>query len=167
MTISTETTDSTDLLVSRPALAALSGYDESQRVKRRELAEFIVQHPTYDVSLWIFKQSNPLRRLFQSLVNPSNGDRIFGVRPRRRRKRIFRWLIMLTVAASLVMAIIATPMFRRDFFRKHGSTHLTWFTLAELALMMSFLAEFVIKVVADGFLLCPNVSRRRVMQGLN
>jgi hypothetical protein len=92
------------------------------------------------------------------MVTPSGGDRIFGVRPRRRARYIFKAILFATVVSSLVMAIIATPLYRRNYFKDHSITSITWFNLAELSLMAIFLAEFAIKVLADGFLFCPNVS---------
>jgi hypothetical protein len=56
------------------------------------------------------------------------------------------------------MAIIATPLYRRKYFENREMTRVTWFNLTELALMVIFLGEFVIKILADGFIFCPNVS---------
>jgi voltage-dependent calcium channel len=149
---------STDMLLNRPPLAALSGYEESKRLRRKDQAQFIVNHPSYDKVFWLIGQSNPIRRACQYIVTPSAGDRIFGARPRRRARFVFRIILIATVIASLIMAIIATPLYRKSYFEKHGIQRATWFNLAELALMVIFLAEFLIKVLADGFLFCPNVS---------
>jgi hypothetical protein len=50
--------------------------DERKAVK----ADFIHNHPTYDRTLWVLSQKNPVQ-MFQKLVRPVGGERIYGARP--------------------------------------------------------------------------------------
>ena len=47
--------------------------------RRAQKADFIRAHPSYDKTFWIFSQKNKLRQFCQRLVQPANGDRIFGL----------------------------------------------------------------------------------------
>ena len=51
---------------------------------------------------------------------------------------------------------IATPIYRRNFFLEHGLTRGAWFIIAETTFGFTLFVEFVIKVVADGFVFTPN-----------
>ena len=42
-------------------------------------ANFIRKHLSYDKTFWILSQKDKLRRFCQRLVQPANGDRIFGL----------------------------------------------------------------------------------------
>jgi hypothetical protein len=60
------------------------------------------------------------------------------------------------VIGSIVVAGVATPVYRQDYFIGRGDLRLTWFNMTEVSLGFIFLIEFGIKVLADGFLFCPN-----------
>ena len=73
-------------------------------------AEFINAHPTYDRSLWVLSQKNPLRKFCQTLVTPSNGDRIFGTAPTFIGQACFELIILLAVIGGIVVAAVANPV---------------------------------------------------------
>jgi hypothetical protein len=56
----------------------------------------------------------------------------------------------------VVVESIANPMYRRNYFAEHGFVRNTWFDIAECAFGLFFFIEFLIKIVADGFLFTPN-----------
>lgn len=127
-----------------------------EREQRAKKAEFIAAHPTFDRTFWILGQSNPLRRFCQMLVTPSNGDRIHGHSPSPVPQAIFQLVIMLVVISGVCIAAVATPVYRRQYFSKYGRLHFAWFDIAEATFGMVLVLEFVIKVIADGFIFTPN-----------
>jgi hypothetical protein len=127
--------------------------------RRAQKAEFISDHPTYDKTFWIFSQSNPIRQFCQRLVPPSNGDheeRINGIPPSPWLEFGFRALMLVTVIAGVVIASIAGPLYRRNYFSHHNSNTIAWFDLAEAVFGFLLVVEFAIKVIADGFIFTPN-----------
>lgn len=130
--------------------------------RRAQRADFIRDHPTYDKTFWIFSQKNPLRRLCQKLVQPANGERIFGTPYSPIAHPIFQLVLLLTVIAGIVTEIIATPVYRRDH---HGRG--AWFDLSETAFGFLLVVEFIIKVIADGFLFTPNAYIRSIWNVLD
>jgi len=119
-------------------------------------AEFILAHPTYDRSLWVFSQKNPVRRFCQTLVAPSNGDRIFGTPPTFIGQACFELAIFLAVLGGIIVAAVANPVYRRDYILRHDNPRFPWYEVAEATFGLVLLVEFMIKVVADGFMFTPN-----------
>lgn len=124
--------------------------------QRAQKADFIAAHPSYDRSLWVFSQKNPLRRFCQALVEPPNGERIFGRPPSPTAHALFQVILFLAVVGGIIVAAIATPVYRRGFYAQHGFLRDTWFVIAEGTFALVLFVEFIIKVVADGFIFTPN-----------
>ncbi|SCV68841.1 BQ2448_962 [Microbotryum intermedium] len=138
------------------------------REQRARLAAYIGEHPSYDKSLWLLSQKNPLRRMCQALVDPGYGeDRLFGRAPGRIHRFLFQWLIFITIVGSVVIAAIATPVYRRNYYLEVGDVRWPWFVLAECALGFIFVIEFLVKVIADGFLFGPNAYLRSAHNDLD
>lgn len=80
--------------------------------ERRALqADFIIAHPSYDRSLWIFSQTNPVRRFCQRLVDPAYGEERIRGRPAVPKRRLaFKFAIFFVICGSVVVAAIATPV---------------------------------------------------------
>lgn len=131
-------------------------HDDHHAEEQAAKAEFIKAHPTYDRSLWIFSQKNPLRRFCQTLVEPSNGERIFGARPTFIGQACFELTILLAVIGGIVVAAIANPVYRREYDIKHNDPRFPWYEIAEATFGLTLFVEFVIKVIADGFTFTPN-----------
>ena len=74
----------------------------------------ITAHPSYDVSLWLFSQRNPIRHFCQRMVEPAYGDRIYGAKPYRTWAAAFKIVILCAIAGSIAIAAVATPVYRRD-----------------------------------------------------
>ncbi|CED84829.1 high-affinity cell membrane calcium channel [Phaffia rhodozyma] len=130
------------------------------REKRAYQVEFIAAYPGFDVSLWLFSQSNPIRQFCQSMVPPADGDRLFGRSARPSRTFALKIVMILTVVSGIVVAAVATPIYRRVYYTTHIADRQSWFDLTEIALAWVFILEFMIKVIADGFMFCPNAYLR-------
>ncbi|KZT30145.1 hypothetical protein NEOLEDRAFT_1238275 [Neolentinus lepideus HHB14362 ss-1] len=132
------------------------GISEEEFERRAMRADFIRDHPTYDKTFWIFSQKNTVRQLCQKLVQPAGGERIFGAPPSPIAHPLFQLFLLLAVIAGIVVEGIASPVYRRAYYQKHGLIRGSWFDIAETALGLTLLVEFIIKIVADGFLFTPN-----------
>lgn len=135
--------------------------------RRAQKADFIRDHPTYDKTFWVFSQKNPLRRLCQKLVTPAGGERIFGAKPSPIAHPIFQLVLLLTVIAGIVVESIATPLYRHNYYEHHGLIRGSWFDVAEAAFGLILFSEFVIKIIADGFLFTPNAYVRSIWNVLD
>jgi hypothetical protein len=138
------------------------GLQDAILERRAQKADFIMQHPSYDKTFWLFSQKNGLRRVCQALVRPANGERIFGRPPSDIASPVFHAIITLTVIAGVVVEGIATPLYRRRYFNENGTHRGAWFDIAESAFSLTLIVEFLIKVVADGFVFTPNAYVRSI-----
>ncbi|KAH8826844.1 Ion transport protein-domain-containing protein [Flagelloscypha sp. PMI_526] len=130
--------------------------------RRAQKADFIRDHPTYDKTFWIFSQKDPVRRFCQLFVEPAGGERIFGQRPNPYCHSGLALFLLCAVIAGIVVESIATPDYRRRFYRDHGFLRGTWFDTAEVALGIVLLLEFIIKIFADGFVFTPNAYLKSI-----
>lgn len=127
-------------------------HDVEERQALRQ--EFITAHPTYDKSLYVFSVTNPIRRWCQMMVPPSRGERFFGAKPNTLASWVFYGLIICAVVTTVVLTIYNSPVYQ--FEHRHDPEHLLIFTHIDWAFTIIFTVEFIIKVIADGFLLAPN-----------
>ncbi|KAI0919913.1 hypothetical protein AcV5_001858 [Taiwanofungus camphoratus] len=135
--------------------------------RRAQKADFIRDHPTYDKTFWIFSQENILRRLCQKLVIPAGGERIFGTAHSPIAHPIFQLVLFLTIIGGIVVEVIATPIYRRNYYLQHGLIRGSWFDIAETAFGLTLFLEFVIKIVADGLIFTPNAYVRSIWNVLD
>ncbi|KAL7418234.1 Ion transport protein-domain-containing protein [Mrakia frigida] len=145
-----------EFLTSTGNMAGREEHTDSIIERRAMQADFIASHPSYDRSLWIFSQENPLRRFCQLLVPPADGERIFGRPASPTLSFFFKMVIYVAVLASVAIAAVATPLYRKGYYSEHGLVRGTWFDVAEISLGAVFVLEFLIKVIADGFIFAPN-----------
>lgn len=124
--------------------------EEAQR------ADFIDAHPTYDRTFWFLSNENPIRLLCQKLVSPGNGTRLYGAKPSQIAEPLFKLVIILAVIGGIVVAAMSSPMYRRRYYQQHGLVHDTWFDLADIVFGGILVIEFLIKIIADGFVFTPN-----------
>ena len=124
--------------------------------------DLIRRYPTYDRTFWVFPQTNPLRRLCQKIVRPSGGERIFGTPPSDVAHTLLQLAILLAVLGNVVSEAIATPLYRRDYYMKHGPVRGAWFNVTEATFGLILVVEFLIKIIADGFLFAPNAYIRSI-----
>ncbi|PWN28045.1 hypothetical protein BDZ90DRAFT_239367, partial [Jaminaea rosea] len=133
--------------------AHIAHHEENPRIA---MAKAINEHPSFDKSLWLFSNHSRFRRFCQSMVPAAHGERIFGRQHSRRRLFITQIIIFMAIVASVIVAGVASPLYRKEWYARHGFKRDSWFSLAELFLSLVFFAEFAIKVVADGFAFTPN-----------
>ncbi|KAF9447124.1 hypothetical protein P691DRAFT_761036 [Macrolepiota fuliginosa MF-IS2] len=130
---------------------------EGELYERRALkADFIRDHPSYDRVFWIISQKNWVRRLCQKVVQPARDERIFGTPHSPIGLPIFQFVILLAVIGSIVVEGIATPIYRLSYYNQHGLVRGAWFNITEIAFVLILFTEFMIKVIADGFIWTPN-----------
>lgn len=130
--------------------------------RRAQKADFIRDHPSYDKTFWVFSQKNPVRRACQKMVQPAHGERIFGQPPSPIIHPIMQLLLLLAVIGGIVVESIATPSYRRDFYRDHGVSRTAWFDISEAVFGLILVIEFIIKIIADGLLFTPNAYIRSI-----
>ncbi|KAL4809534.1 Ion transport protein-domain-containing protein [Aspergillus unguis] len=127
--------------------------------KRRKQAqrEYLVRHPTYNTSMFLFKPDNPIRRLCQRMVGPGRGgERVEGVDPWKPVWYSFSAFIYAAIVAMVILACITTPIYQARNF----TTDRDWFTYTDLGFAILFSIEALIKVIADGFFWTPNAYFR-------
>jgi voltage-dependent calcium channel len=132
--------------------------DERRAIK----ADFIRNHPSYDKVLWILSQKNPARRFCQMLVRPAGGERLNGRPPSPIVHTIFQLVLLIAVVGGIVVESVATPVYRRNYYAEHGRVRGSWFDIAESAFGLTLTVEFMIKIVADGFVFTPNAYVRSI-----
>jgi hypothetical protein len=135
--------------------------------RRAQKADFIRAHPSYDKTFWIFSQKNAFRQFCQRLVQPANGERIFGRPHSLIWHSLFQLILLLSVIGGIVVEGIATPVYRRNYYRENGFIRGSWFDIAEASFALALLAEFLIKLVADGFIFTPNAYIRSIWNVLD
>ncbi|GAA6010255.1 hypothetical protein JCM11491_005413 [Sporobolomyces phaffii] len=131
---------------------------ESVAQERKDtIREFITTNPGYDKSLYMFSQKSRIRRICQRLVEPSYGDERIQGRPASKRwKLAFNAVVLVAIVTSISVAAYATPLYRRNSYVADGDIRWNWPNLVEVAVGFVFVLEFLVKIVADGFLFSPN-----------
>ncbi|EGO52888.1 hypothetical protein NEUTE1DRAFT_126315 [Neurospora tetrasperma FGSC 2508] len=131
------------------------------RRRQRQQREYLMRHPNYNNSLFIFKPRNPIRRLCQSLVGPGRGtERFEGAGPNKYAWYTFSTLIYAAIVIMVVLACITTPLYQKEYFEKYGENAFDWFRWVDTGFAIVFTLEALIKVIADGFLWTPNAYFR-------
>ena len=142
---------------------------DALRERRNQQADFITAHPTFDQSLWLFKQNNPVRRFCQACTSPAYGERIFGRPAHPVLRLVVKGVVFCAIVASVIVAAVASPEYRKQYYEENGVHRGTWFDLVELGLGTTFILEALIKIIADGFVFAPNaylLSRWNVLDFL-
>ena len=131
--------------------------------EQRKLAQrqYLQTHPRYNVSLFLFKSSNPIRRLCQAIVGPGRGHkRIEGREPVKPVWYAYSFFIYSSIVAMVLLACVATPLYQKEYFAVHGFSVRNWFVWTDMAFAAVFTIEAIIKVIADGFFWTPNAYFR-------
>lgn len=89
-------------------------------------------------------------------MSPANGTRLYGARPSQIAEPLFKLVIILAVIGGIVVAAMSSPMYRRRYYQQHGLVHDSWFDIADTVFGGVLVIEFLIKVIADGFVFTPN-----------
>ncbi|KAE8149289.1 Ion transport protein-domain-containing protein, partial [Aspergillus avenaceus] len=125
--------------------------------RKRAQREYLMRHPNYNKSLFIFAPDNPIRRLCQRIVGPGRGNqRIEGVDPYKPVWYAFSAFVYAAIVAMVLLACITTPIYQRE----HFPTSRQWFIYTDMGFAVLFTVEALIKVIADGFFWTPNAYFR-------
>jgi len=125
--------------------------------RKNTIRDFIAENPGYDKTLYLFYQDSKIRQLCQRFVDPSYGDeRIKGKPASKRCKYAFNAVVLIAIIVSITVAAIASPLYRRKMFITDGDLRWNWPNLVEVAVGFAFVVEFLVKIIADGFLFSPN-----------
>lgn len=139
------------------AQQAVSANTERRKAQRAYLA----RHPTYNNSLFIFTPRNPIRRFCQRIVGPGRGlERFDGVEPNKTLWYTFSAFIYAAIVAMVVLACITTPLYQKEYFKRHEFSVANWFVWIDASFALVFSIEALIKVIADGFFWTPNAYFR-------
>ncbi|EKD15941.1 uncharacterized protein L3040_003202 [Drepanopeziza brunnea f. sp. 'multigermtubi'] len=129
--------------------------------RRKAQREFLARHPNYNNALFIFRPTNPIRRLCQRIVGPGRGsERFDGVEPNLLVWYIFSAFIYCAIVAMVILACVTTPLYQKEFFQTHTFNVRNWFVWTDLSFAILFTVEALIKVIADGFFWTPNAFFR-------
>ncbi|KAF2722814.1 hypothetical protein K431DRAFT_283641 [Polychaeton citri CBS 116435] len=139
---------------------------EQRKVTQRQ---YLRNHPSYNVSLFFFKNGNPVRSLCQRIVGPGRGsERIEGRQPNTTIWYAFSAFIYAAIVAMVVLACVTTPLYQKEYFYTHGKDRLdqggffikNWFAFTDVGFAALFTIEAIIKVIADGFFWTPHAYFR-------
>lgn len=72
------------------------------------------------------------------------------------------WPILYSIRGFIVTEVIATPVYRRNYYNVHGRIRGAWFDISEASFSFVLVLEFLIKILADGFLFTPNAYVRSI-----
>lgn len=130
--------------------------------RKRAQRQYLLKHPTYNVSMFLFKPKNMIRTVCQRIVGPGRGSqRIEGVDPVKPVWYAFSAFIYAAIVAMVLLACVSTPLYQREYFIRHGGeTARSWFVWTDMGFAVVFTIEAVIKVIADGFFWTPNAYFR-------
>ncbi|THC97538.1 hypothetical protein EYZ11_002961 [Aspergillus tanneri] len=125
--------------------------------RKRAQREYLMRHPNYNKSLFIFAPDNHVRRLCQRIVGPGRGhQRVEGVDPYKPVWYAFSAFVYAAIVAMVLLACITTPIYQRQYFQNNRD----WYTYTDMGFAILFTCEALIKVIADGFFWTPNAYFR-------
>ncbi|KAI9804295.1 MAG: calcium channel protein [Piccolia ochrophora] len=129
--------------------------------RKKAQREYLINHPRYNNSLYVFAPSNPVRRFCQYIVGPGRGNhRIEGVEPNKAVWFTFSAFIYAAIVAMVLLACITTPLYQKEYFQTRPFSVRNWFVFTDVGFAALFTAEAIIKVIADGFFWTPNAFFR-------
>ena len=141
--------------------------DDEYQERRAQKADFMRDHPSYDKVFWFISQKSWLRKMCQKIVQPARGERIFGQPYSPIALPVFQLIILLTVIGGIIVESIATPTYRQNYYAKFGQIRGSWFDIAEASFGFMLFVEFLIKIIADGFIFTPNGYLRSIWNVLD
>lgn len=130
--------------------------------RKQAQRQYLQKYPTYNVSMFLFKPDNTIRKVCQRIVGPGRGSkRIEGVDPVKPVWYAFSAFIYAAIVAMVLLACVSTPLYQREYFEKRGGeTARSWFVWTDMGFAVVFTIEAIIKVIADGLFWTPNAYFR-------
>ncbi|KAF9324648.1 calcium channel protein [Podila minutissima] len=107
-------------------------------------------------SLFIFGPQNRFRRALQRFVTPGRGYRTEGERENVLLSRPFNLLVTLAILACVIVGAMTGPVWRLKQFRKPEEDRSVVIPITDYVFPAIFTVEFLIRVVADGFIFTPD-----------
>lgn len=94
-----------------------------------------------------------MRRWLQKLCRSPHGERLFGSSTVPLYESVTRLVVALGVVASIAVAAISSPDYRRRYYLNPDRDGLPWFTQSGALLALLFVVEFFMKVckILGGF----------------
>lgn len=130
--------------------------------RRKAQRQYLDRHPNYNVSLFIFRPSNPIRKACQFVVGPSRGgERIDGVLPWKPAWYTFSAVTYGAIVAMVVIACVTTPLYQKQNFKNEDLWN-NWLVWTDMGFAIFFSMEALIKIIADGFFYTPNAFFRSI-----
>jgi voltage-dependent calcium channel len=131
--------------------------------RRRAQRQYLIKHPKYNNSLFIFGPHNPIRRACQYIVGPGRGEeRIEGVAPYKPVWYSFGAFTYLCIVAMVILACITTPLYQREYWETNPRSVTNWFVWPDVGFAIIFTFEAVVRLIADGFFFTPHAYYRTV-----
>lgn len=131
--------------------------------RRRAQRQYLQRHPNYNVSLFIFKPHNPIRKFCQYIVGPGRGnERVEGVSPYRPAWYAFSAFTYAAIVAMVILACVTTPLYQREYYLNNNLSITNWFIWTDLGFAILFTVEAIIKAIADGLFFTPHAYFRSV-----
>jgi hypothetical protein len=130
--------------------------------RRRAQRQYLLKHPNYNVSLFVFSPRNSVRKLCQKIVPAGRGERIEGSSPYKPVWWSFSAFIYAAIVAMVLLACVTTPLYQREYYETHEINIRNWFVWTDMAFAVLFTVEALIKIIADGFFFTPNAYFRSV-----
>lgn len=129
----------------------------AEKKRKQAQKDYLIEHPYYNTSLFLFKPDNPVRRICQKIVGPGRGvQRVEGVEPYRPVWYAFSGFVYAAIVAMVILACITTPIYQW----KYLDSGRNWFIWTDLGFAILFTIEAIIKVIADGVFWTPNAYLR-------
>lgn len=127
---------------------------ENQTIAQRQ---YLLSHPHYDTSLFLFPQGSRFRNLCQMAVRPGRGHaRYQGVTPGPVSSFVFSVFGYMLIISMVIIACVVTPLYKVEYFAWHGYYRKNEFVFIEIGFASLFTLEAFVRVVADGFFWTPN-----------
>lgn len=133
--------------------------------KSEVLDRYKKTHPQIDRSLFVFTNYNPIRRICQMIVSPSNLQRTEGRQPAPKLMYACNVFMFLASVAVVILTCYETPLYRRSI--SPVLTANIWSSYADVVFMVIFSVEFSIKIIADGFLFGPRAYVKSTWNNLD
>ncbi|KAF9150964.1 calcium channel protein [Linnemannia schmuckeri] len=111
-------------------------------------------------SLFIFGPDNKLRKMLQPMVTPGRGRRIEGVPENVLLSRPFNLIITIAILACVVVAAVTTPLWRFHQLNSEKAETPLIIRVSDWLFPVFFTVEFLIRVIADGFIFTPDAYLR-------
>lgn len=129
-------------------------YDYSRDASTSLLQSSVDTHPLskyhQDRSLWLFTINNKFRALCQTIVAPGKGVRMHGYQPIQKVSEVFSVVMFISTVAVIAVSCYTTPLYRKN--NGYYTDKWNWTLYFDIFFAVLFSVEFIIKIVADGFL---------------